>query len=347
MRILGIESSCDETAAAVVESPLHVRSNVIASQIASHQPYGGVVPELAAREHVQALPWVLQHAVEEAGLDWLDLDGIAVTQGPGLSSALLSGLTAGWGLARRLGLPFYPVHHLEGHLLSTLLAEDEGDPMSRCPALVLLVTGGHTALLRMNAPGEYVLLGRSIDDAAGEALDKGARLLGLPYPGGPMIEREAEAAQVREIRFPKGIPDGEEAQRRGGRFPFSFSGLKTALRYHRRDDPEIPVAEVAFGYQEAVMGTLLHRLTQALEQEEGVAALACVGGVAHNRTLRAGMSALADQAGVPFVQVPDAYCTDNAAMIATVPLLRRVEPANVFPAADPNLALQGMQLRGA
>lgn len=345
MRILGIESSCDETAAAVLESPLRVAGNVVASQIHDHRPHGGVVPELAAREHVGALPAVLTRAMEQADLDWSQLDGVAVTRGPGLSSSLIAGLVAGWGLAQRLRVPFFPVHHLEGHVLSVFLADGTASIDALCPALVLLATGGHTALLRMEAPGDYRLLGRSIDDAAGEALDKGARLLGLPYPGGPEIERLARSARGKVIPFPAGTPSGEEAKRRGGRLPFSFSGLKTALRYHLRDHPDDPLEDVARGYQHAVMSTLLRRVEQAIETESGLRAVACVGGVAHNRVLRGGIASLAEASELKMATVPGPYCTDNAAMIAAVPLLRPLPAATDFPAADPNLALDGLRLR--
>ncbi|MGA0333920.1 MAG: tRNA (adenosine(37)-N6)-threonylcarbamoyltransferase complex transferase subunit TsaD, partial [Kiritimatiellia bacterium] len=204
MMILGLESSCDETAVSIVESPLVVRTSLVASQIAEHQIYGGVVPELAAREHVKAFPPLLQAAVRDAGIRWEELDGIAVTQGPGLSSSLLSGMSVARGLSRRLQLPLYAVHHLEGHMLSLYFSADR--PENPCPALILLVTGGHTALIRMWSPGDYELLGRSIDDAAGEALDKGARLLNLPYPGGPEIEKLSLGAQEPLPKFPRGLP---------------------------------------------------------------------------------------------------------------------------------------------
>jgi N6-L-threonylcarbamoyladenine synthase len=345
MRILGIETSCDETAAAVLSSPLRVESSVVASQIEDHRPYGGVVPEVAAREHVQALPVVLQKAVDDAGIAWGDLDGIAVTQGPGLSSSLLSGLTSGWSLAKRLGVPFYPVHHLEGHLLSLFFSLPDLDVGQICPALVLLVTGGHTSLVRMNAPGKYEVLGRSIDDAAGEALDKGARLLGLDYPGGPEIERLAVQSESREAWFPLGTPDGEEAVKRGGQFPFSFSGLKTALRYDLQKRNSVALPDMAYAYQHAVMETLVKRVSQALDAYSDFKTVACVGGVAKNKVLNSRLQALAGSVGTSWVTVPMDYCTDNAAMIAAVPLLRSVEPAQAFPAADPNLPLLGLRLR--
>lgn len=344
MRILGIESSCDETAVAVVESPLTVKSSVVASQIAQHQPYGGVVPELAAREHVKAFPPVLEAAMRESGVEWSELDGIAVTQGPGLSSSLLSGLSVARGLSQRLGLPLYPVHHLEGHMLSLYFAEDR--PENPCPALVLLVTGGHTALIRMNAPGEYELLGRSIDDAAGEALDKGARLLNLPYPGGPEIEVLATSAVGEEPVFPRGLPSGEEALNRGGEYAFSFSGLKTALRYHLEKETDVEVSTVAAAYQKAVMESLITRVSQALNDVEDWCCVACVGGVAKNNYLRRGLEALCGSAGLPLVTVPLRYCTDNAAMIAMVPMLREISAANPDIGIDPNFPLQGLRLRG-
>jgi len=343
MMILGIESSCDETAAAVVQSPFKVVSSVVASQIEKHRPYGGVVPELAAREHVKAFPPVLEAALRESGINWSDLDGIAVTQGPGLSSSLLSGLSVARGLASRLKIPLYPVHHLEAHMLSLYFAENR--PENPCPALVLLVTGGHTALIRMNAPGDYVLLGRSIDDAAGEALDKGARLMGLDYPGGPEIEKLALTTEASSVTFPKGLPKGEEALKRGGDYAFSFSGLKTSLRYHLEKNPDAEISSVANAYQTAVMGSLSSRVDQALSASSDWQSVACVGGVAKNQYLRTRLDELCRRHQLPLVTVPLDYCTDNAAMIAAVPLLRNVEPASTEIKIDPNLSMDGMQMR--
>lgn len=345
MNILGIESSCDETAAAVVSRPLRVRSSVVASQIAAHRVHGGVVPELAARSHVQALQPVLAAAVEESGLSWDAIDAVAVTQGPGLSSSLLMGMGAARALSQRLKVPLIPVHHLEGHLLSFFLSPGGLPPDQACPLLVLLVTGGHTALIRMDGPGVYSILGRSIDDAAGEAMDKGARLLGLPYPGGPEIERLALEGHAEAVPFPKGLPDSEAACQRGGALPFSFSGLKTALRYYVEANPDTPRADVAASYQAAVMGALAARTDQALKQEKGVRGVACVGGVAKNRYLRRALEDVTRQHGVRLHTVPMEYCTDNAAMIAVVPLLRTLEPAVCAPAVNPNLPLQGLELR--
>lgn len=345
MNILGIESSCDETAAAVVSRPLRVRSSVVASQIAAHRVHGGVVPELAARSHVQALQPVLAAAVEESGLSWNAIDAVAVTQGPGLSSSLLMGMGAARALSQRLKVPLIPVHHMEGHLLSFFLSPGALPPDQACPLLVLLVTGGHTALIRMNGTGAYEVLGRSIDDAAGEALDKGARLLGLPYPGGPEIERLAREGDPDAIAFPKGLPESGAARQRGGALPFSFSGLKTALRYFMEANPGGPNADVAASYQSAVMGALVTRTAQALKQETGIRGVACVGGVAKNRFLRGALEEVTRRHGVSLHTVPMEYCTDNAAMIAVVPLLRTLEPAVRVPAVNPNLPLQGLDLR--
>lgn len=345
MIVLGIESSCDETAAAVVESPLRVRSSVVASQIAAHRAHGGVVPELAARSHVQALEPVIAEAVREAGVAWEAVDAVAVTQGPGLSSSLLTGMGAARALSLRLGVPLLPVHHMEGHLLSFFLGESAPVPAEACPVLVLLVTGGHTALVRMEAPGVYVVLGRSIDDAAGEALDKGARLLGLPYPGGPEIERLARGGDAERIGFPKGLPSSEAAKERGGAYAFSFSGLKTALRYYVEANPEAAAADVAAGYQRAVMGALVARVEQALNEEPGLRGVACVGGVAKNGWLREGLGRVCGRHGVALHTAPMAYCTDNAAMIAAVPLLRPLAAAEGPPAVSPNLQLNGLRLR--
>ena len=343
MNILGIETSCDETAAAVVSSPLNVRSNVIATQIASHVPYGGVVPELAAREHVTALSPVLEAAVHESGLDWGELDAVAVTQGPGLSSSLLSGLSAAWGVSQRLDIPCYPVNHMEGHLLSFFL--ERADVADHLPALVLLVTGGHTALIRLNAPGEYVLLGRSIDDAAGEALDKGARLLDLPYPGGPEIEQLARQGNAEAMDFPLGLPTSDEAKRRGGGVALSFSGLKTSLRTKLQREPDLAREDVAASFQKAIMNTLAQAVHQGLKSSPGMQSIACVGGVAKNRDLCTRLEEVGEEQDLPLLSVALPYCTDNAAMIANVALVRNLVASTEPLGANPNLSLQGMHLR--
>ena len=344
--ILAIESSCDETAAAVLSSPLTIHSSVVRTQMEAHRVYGGVVPELASREHTQAIAPVMEEAMQQAGVRWDQLTGIAATRGPGLASSLMVGYGAAQALAWRLSLPLFGVHHMEGHLLSLFLAEDAPPPSELGPVLTLLVTGGHTALVRMERPGVYEVLGRSLDDAAGEALDKGAKMLGLSYPGGPEIERLACGDhEPLDLRFPLGMPRGEKAQERAGRYPFSFSGLKTALLYHVRDHPDHEKAAVASAYQTAVMKTLLGRLEQALCEQSDLSAFACVGGVAKNQVLRSGLEALSKKYSKPLMLVPMPYCTDNAAMIAAVPLLREVIPCDPTDEIHPNLALEGARLR--
>lgn len=318
MIILGIETSCDETAAAVVGPGLRVRSSVVHSQIRDHAPHGGVVPEIAARAHVEVLPDVLLRALGEAGLEWEDLDRIAVTTGPGLASALLIGVSAAQALALSLGRPLVAVHHIEAHLHSLFLAPGLPPDEALFPVAALVVSGGHTSLLRLESRRAYTLLGRSLDDAAGECLDKGAKLLGLPYPGGPEIERLAERGDPFRFRFPtgkvtdSGFGDGGLAPE----FCFSFSGLKTSLRYLLRDHPEYArdaLPDLAAGFQNAVFTALCDRLSAAADRM-GARTLACAGGVARNRALRGRIEAAA--AGRPWVIPPPEYCTDNAAMIA-------------------------------
>jgi N6-L-threonylcarbamoyladenine synthase len=321
MRVLGIESSCDETAAAVVEDGRRVRSSVVFSQIASHQPYGGVVPEVASRCHVERLPGIVRQAMGEAGVGWGDLDAIAVTQGPGLASALLVGVTAARALALRLDRPLIGVHHLAGHLYSVLLSTGEPDPWMARRGLALLVSGGHTSLVELSPGPHFRVLGVTLDDAAGEALDKGAKRMGLGYPGGPAIEREAEGGDAGRIAFPRGrataspvIPGGMSP-----RHCFSFSGLKTALRYHLDRHPEDAAPgrrrDTAASYQEAVMDALAARLERAAADRRPDY-LACAGGVACNRRLRVRLEALATRLDRPLLLAAPVYCTDNAAMIA-------------------------------
>ena len=316
--ILAIETSCDETAVAVLETPNLLRANLVFTQIARHRPFGGVVPEIASRCHVEELPGLLRRAMSEAGLDWHDLDAIAVTQGPGLASALLIGVAAAQSLALRLDLPLLAVNHLEGHLYSLFL--DPAAPRFEVctPFLALVVSGGHTQLVRVEAPGRYRLLGQTLDDAAGEALDKGAKLLNLGYPGGPVIECAAQGGDPRRIKFPRGQP----TEHIGGLDPelcFSYSGLKTALLYHLKAQPAAgqppELAHTAASYQEAVFDALIERSARALAREQ-VRFFGCGGGVSINKRLRAKLADLAARAGVTPLLAPPKFCTDNAAMIA-------------------------------
>ena len=318
MNLLAIETSCDETSVAVLTAPNQLRANLVFTQIAKHRPYGGVVPEIASRCHVEELPGLLRQAVAEAGLGWGDLDAIAVTHGPGLASALLVGLSAAQALALRLNVPLLAVNHLEGHLYSLFLDETAPRFLDALPFLALIVSGGHTQLVRVEAPGRYRVLGQTLDDAAGEALDKGAKLLNLGYPGGPLIEHAAQGGDVRRIKFPRGQP----TERVGGLDPelcFSYSGLKTALLYHLKAQPAAAqppeLAHTAASYQEAVFDALVARSARALEREQ-VKYFGCCGGVSINKRLRSKLAELAARAGVPLLLAPPKFCTDNAAMIA-------------------------------
>jgi N6-L-threonylcarbamoyladenine synthase len=296
--ILGLETSCDETAAALVTDAGEIRSNVVSSQAELHARYGGVVPEVASRRHLELVTPVVREALGEAGASLDDVDAVAVTQGPGLVGALLVGLSAAKALAWARRLPLVPVDHLHGHVASLYLAPDPVEP----PFLCLLASGGHTLLLDVTERGGYRVLGTSVDDAAGEAFDKGARLLGLGYPGGAELDRLARSGDPEAFAFPVARLEG---------FDFSFSGVKTALLYTARelgDDVDSRRADLAASYQRALVRALVER-TQAAAAEVGHDRVAVVGGVAANSELR---EALADAALAPLE-----LTTDNAAMIAS------------------------------
>lgn len=305
--VLGVESSCDEMAAAVLEGGRRILSSVIHSQNDVHAPYGGVVPELASRDHVRSVSDVVVQALREAGVAAGELTGVAVTQGPGLVGSLLVGLSFGKALAFRLGIPLVGVHHLAGHLASAELAEPGLEP----PYLGLVVSGGHTALYRIEAGTPPVLLGETRDDAVGEAFDKVAKLLGLPYPGGPAVSDAARRGNPEAIRLPRplaGLPGLE----------FSYSGLKTAVALEvarRRPLGPESVADIAASFEAAATDVLVARARRALAQE-GLSRLVVVGGVAANQRLRTHMAEAARQDGFRVVFPPLALCTDNAAMIA-------------------------------
>lgn len=339
--LLGIETSCDETAAAVVDAGGRVLSNIVYSQIAEHQRYGGVVPELASRCHVQALPDVVETAMHQAGADWRQLKGIAVTRGPGLATSLLTGVVYARGLAYRLELPLYGVNHLIGHLHSIWLREGRAAEEPAFPHVVLLVSGGHTCLLRRENLFSWTLLGQTLDDAAGEALDKGARLLGLGYPGGPEIQRLAAKGDIAAIDFPRGNPPSGSG---GWTYPFSFSGLKTSLLYHLKKNPQDKepgrIADTAASYQEAVVDTLVKRVKQVCDGER-MTFIGCAGGVARNGRLREKLNRLGEQLGLPVRFADPAWCADNAAMIAAVAQACYVPkfPEGHATGVDPNLAV--------
>jgi N6-L-threonylcarbamoyladenine synthase len=313
--ILGIETSCDETAAAVLDGG-HVLSSVVSSQAALHQRYGGVVPEIASRRHLELVSPVVREALEEAGARLGDVERVAVTQGPGLVGALLVGLSAAKAIAWAERLPLVPVDHLEGHVASLYVEPEPLEP----PFLCLLASGGHTLLLAVRERGRSERLGTTLDDAAGEAFDKGARLLGLGYPGGAELDRLAQEGDPRAFDFPVARVPGLD---------FSFSGLKTALLYAVRDlgedEAERRRADLAASYQDAIVRALAGRARQAAEQA-GLDTIAVVGGVAANSGLRA---ALPDARFAPL-----SLCTDNAAMIASAARFARAVPYPGYLALD-------------
>jgi tRNA N6-adenosine threonylcarbamoyltransferase len=308
MRVLGIETSCDEAAAAVVEDGRRALSDVVATQIELHRRWGGVVPELASRNHVMQIMPVVDEALGRAGIAAADLDGVAVTSGPGLIGALLVGVQVAKALALAWEKPLARVNHLEGHLVASFLAERPPE----FPFLGLVVSGGHTSLYAAEGFGRYRLLGATRDDAAGEAFDKGAKLLGLPYPGGIAIDRLAKEGNAATVRFPRAIVRGSELD-------FSFSGLKTALLHHVRKHgvPEgRGLADLCASYQEAIVGALVHKLFRAARAFQ-FRRVVLAGGVAANSRLRAAVVARAAEYEDVEVFLPaPKLCTDNAAMIA-------------------------------
>ncbi|MFD1199051.1 tRNA (adenosine(37)-N6)-threonylcarbamoyltransferase complex transferase subunit TsaD [Brucella gallinifaecis] len=317
MRILGIETSCDETAAAIVErddnGKGHILSNVVLSQIAEHEPYGGVVPEIAARAHVEALDRLVEKALKDADLKLDQMDAIAATAGPGLIGGLIVGLMTAKAMAMAANKPFYAINHLEGHALTARLSDD-----LPFPYLLLLVSGGHTQMVLVRGLGDYQRLGTTIDDALGEAFDKTAKLLGLPYPGGPAVERMALQGDGK--RFPLPRPLKGEA-----RLDFSFSGLKTAVRQTATELAPLSdqdVADICASFQDAVADTLSDRVKRSLERFKqefpdcATPSLIVAGGVAANKTLRGSLEKLCGKHGFSFIAPPLDLCTDNAAMIA-------------------------------
>ena len=317
MIVLGIDTSCDDTSAAVVSDRDGILSSVVDSQIHLHHPYGGVVPELASREHIRNIVPVVERALEEADLDAGRLDAVAVTVGPGLIGSLLVGLHYGRGFAWVRGLPVVGVNHLEGHVLSILL-EDEAPSF---PFVALTVSGGHTSLYRVEEPGEYRTLGQTLDDAAGEAFDKVAKLLGLGYPGGVVIEKLAGGGRGDRIAFPRALMGRDSLD-------FSFSGLKTAVGLfveRWRESPEersrVRLEDIAASFQEAVIDTLTAKLFRAVEQS-GVESVVMAGGVACNGSLRRRVREEAASRGMRAHWPRPSLCTDNGAMIAQAGLYR-------------------------
>lgn len=310
MIVLGIETSCDETAAAVYDSARGLRSHCLYSQVATHAPYGGVVPELASRDHIRKLVPLVDAALSSAGVTPSELAGVAYTAGPGLVGALLVGATVGVGLALGWGVPAVPVHHMEAHLLAALLEAEQ----PAFPFVALLVSGGHSMLVEVAGIGRYRILGETLDDAAGEAFDKGAKLLGLPYPGGPELARLAERGRVGQFRFPRPMLKAPGLD-------FSFSGLKTALALRVRDLQATAAlsdgqrADLAADYQQAIVDTLVGKSLRALEAT-GHRRLVVAGGVGANRILREQLRGDLSRIGATVYYPRIEFCTDNGAMIA-------------------------------
>lgn len=321
--VLSIESSCDETATSVAIDGRAIASSVIYSQVPLHQPYGGVVPEIASRSHVEKMPEILRQAIGQSGIGWERVEAVAATYGPGLASSLLVGLSAGKGLALSLGVPFVGVNHLAAHIHSVFLTKDAPSPEEAVPFLALVCSGGHTCLVDIPEYGRYRIIGQTLDDAAGEAFDKAAKLLGLGYPGGPAIDKAARRAGNRAtIRFPKGrISPGNPCL--GGlraELCLSFSGLKTSLMRHVEEHPvagDADLCEIASSYQEAIVGVLADRCARALRLKR-YKALAVGGGVSLNARLRERLAEVARAAGARLLLAEPRYCGDNAAMVAAL-----------------------------
>ena len=304
MIVLGIETSCDDTAAAICSNG-KILSNLVSSQ-RIHQSYGGVVPELASREHDRLLNFLVCNAIVEAGVSLQSIDGIAVTQGPGLAGTLLTGVCFSKGLAQGLDIPVIGINHLEAHIFARFIDKSYVE----FPFICLLVSGGHTQIWIIKEFDNFKLLGESRDDAAGEAFDKGARILGLGYPGGPLIEKMAENGDPHAIKFPKSFMNNKSIE-------FSFSGLKTSLLYFmnnfKSSDEKIPIEDVAASYQEAIIDVLIHKLKQSLDQTN-VRNCVIAGGVAANNRLREKAQKILHGISIHFPDIN--YCTDNAAMVA-------------------------------
>ncbi|MHC1714300.1 MAG: tRNA (adenosine(37)-N6)-threonylcarbamoyltransferase complex transferase subunit TsaD [Acidaminococcaceae bacterium] len=305
--ILGIESSCDETAAAVVKNGREVLSNIISSQVPIHRKFGGVVPEIASRKHIENVLPVIDEALQQAKVDIKEIDGIAVTYGPGLVGALLVGLSAGKALAFALDKPLLGVNHLEGHVFANFLVDEELEP----PFMALVVSGGHTALMKVKDYNNFELLGQTRDDAAGEAFDKIARVMGLQYPGGPEIELLAKGGNPTAIDFPRALLDKS--------YDFSFSGLKSSvinyLHTEKQSGREVNRADVAASFQAAIIDVLVKKSVHAMEAS-GLKKIVLAGGVSANKTLQAELGAAVEAIGVKLVHPKPVLCTDNAVMIA-------------------------------
>lgn len=336
MLILGIETSCDETAAAVIDSGGTIRSNIISSQVLIHAEYGGVVPEVASRQHLATVVKVVRQALREADVEARNLDGIAATCGPGLVGPLLVGLEMGKSVAYAIGKPIVGVNHLRGHLAAVYLNDPGNPPMPPFPHIALLVSGGHTSLFRVEGRAKTTLLGATRDDAAGEAFDKVAKLLGLGYPGGIVIDRLAADGNLQALHFPRALPGREDLD-------FSFSGLKTAVATRLASlgrPPKSEMADFCASFQAAVVDVLVRKARRALARE-GLRDLVVCGGVAANRGLRQALAGAASDDGFGLYIPTPKLCTDNAAMIALAGAwaLQRGERGALDTSVDPGLPL--------
>jgi N6-L-threonylcarbamoyladenine synthase len=311
--VLGIESSCDETAAALVDGDRRILAQRIASQDEAHRPYGGVVPEIAARAHAEKLAPLIAAVLDEAEMTLSDVDAVAATAGPGLIGGVMVGLVSAKALAMAGDKPLYAINHLEGHALSPRLA----DPDLQFPYALLLISGGHCQILRVEGVGRYRRLATTIDDALGEAFDKSAKLLGLPYPGGPAIERLAAEGDPSAVPLPRPLIGSKEPH-------FSFAGLKSAV-LRAKESGEFSDADIAASFQRAAMDCVLDRLSRALDAMDPVDTLVVAGGVASNKLVRAELLALAESRRLRFTAPPPSLCTDNAAMIAWAGIERLAE----------------------
>lgn len=330
--ILAIETSCDETSVSIVKDGREICSNVISSQIETHQRYGGVVPEVASRKHVESITWMLQEAVEEAKVKLSDLSAIAVTEGPGLVGALLVGVVSAKALAVALNLPLIGVHHIAGHIYANQLVHK-----LEYPSIALVVSGGHTELIYLEGPGQFKIIGRTRDDAAGEAYDKVARALKLPYPGGPHIDRLAQEAD-HEIVLPRAWLEPDS-------YDFSFSGLKSAVLNHinqtKMRGETIQATQIAKGFQQSVIEVLVEKASRAVRQY-GAKQLLLAGGVAANQGLRKRLAERCEQLHIPLLTPPLKLCTDNAAMIGAAAFLKwdKQEFSSLDLKAEPQLKLE-------
>ncbi len=331
--MLGIETSCDDTATAVVQDGRRVLASVSTNQDAFHAKYGGIVPEIASRQHVALLSAAVEDAIDRAQTSLDALDGIAVTRGPGLIGSLVVGVAAAKGLAFSLDKPLFGINHLHGHIFAAFLDRDD---IPQYPFLALLVSGGHSQLVEVEGPTDMRIIGRTKDDAAGEAYDKTARLLGLGFPGGPALDALSREGNAHAIAFPRYRPEP-------GSLDMSFSGLKTAVRYFVESEAgsTAPAADVAASFQSAVIDVLMHRVDAAFERR-AYTSIVLSGGVAANSALQAALRAWSARSGVPAFIPPPKYCTDNAAMIAAAAFHQdraaRVDPLALT--ADPNLPFE-------